>query len=157
MPLFLCRWPNGDCSTVLAEDEQDALIKLDEVANAEGCPLVQLDDFQAHFRLTDDGDLMLEGVGEVTEDTLWDFCYPVLDQVKGEIFGTPSPAEVTRIRQAVRDERERVRPEEAAEPETELGRDIKKQMGAPTVLVDRVVREGGEETLRTLKPPRKPH
>ena len=57
----------------------------------------------------------------------------------------------------MRDERERVRPEEVAEPKTELGRDIKKQMGAPTVLVDQVVREGGEETLRKLKPPRKPH
>ncbi len=58
---------------------------------------------------------------------------------------------------AVRDERERVRPEEVEEPDTELGRDIKKQMGAPTVLVDRVVRKGGEETLRKLKPLRKPH
>ena len=71
---------SSDCSTVLAEDEQDALIKLDEVANAEGCPLVELDDFQAHFRLTDDGDLMLESVGEATEDALWEFCYPVLDR-----------------------------------------------------------------------------
>ena len=61
-----------------------------------------------------------------------------------------------RAPRAVRDERERVRPEEVEEPDTELGRDIKKQMGAPTVLVDRVVREGGEETLRKLKPPRKP-
>ena len=77
--------------------------------------------------------------------------------MKGEIFGTPTPADAMRIRQAVRDERERVRPAVVAAPETELGRDIKKQMGAPTVLVDRVVRKGGEETLRNLKPPRKPH
>ncbi len=81
MPLFLCRWPNGDCSAVLARNEQDALIKLDEVANAEGCPLVRLDDFQVHFHLTDDGELTLESLGEVTEDALWEFCYPVLDGV----------------------------------------------------------------------------
>ena len=68
MPLFLCRWPNGDCSVVLASSEQDALIKLDEIANAEGCPLVRLDDFQVHFRLTDDGELTLEGFGEITEN-----------------------------------------------------------------------------------------
>ena len=67
MPLFLCRWPNGDCSAVLARSEQDALIKLDEVANAEGCPLVRLDDFQVHFHLTDDGELALESFGEVPE------------------------------------------------------------------------------------------
>jgi len=43
------------------------------------------------------------------------------------------------------------------EPETGLGRDIKEKMGAPTALVDEIVRQGGEETLRQLKPPRKPH
>ena len=48
-------------------------------------------------------------------------------------------------------------PEQVAEPETGLGRDIKQQMGAPSVLVDEIVRQGGEETLRKLKPPRKPH
>ncbi len=54
-------------------------------------------------------------------------------------------------------ERARVHPEEVAAPETALGRDIKKQMGAPSVLVDEIVRQGGEETLRKLKRPRKPH
>ena len=34
--------------------------------------------------------------------------------------------------------------------------DIKKQIGAPTVLVDQIVRQGGEETLRKLKLSRKP-
>ena len=81
MPLFLCRWPNGDCSVVLAASQQDALIKLDEVANAEGCPLVQLDDFQVHFHLTDDGELALESFGEVTDEQVWEFCYPILDGV----------------------------------------------------------------------------
>ena len=45
MPLCLCRWPNGDCSTVWARNEQDAILKLDEVSNAEGCPIVQLREF----------------------------------------------------------------------------------------------------------------
>ena len=77
--------------------------------------------------------------------------------VKGEIFGTPTPADAERIRQAVRHERERVQAEPVAEPETELGRDIKQQMGAPIVLVDQVVHEGGEETHRKLRPSRKLH
>ena len=165
MPLFLCRWPNGDCSAVLARNEQDALIKLDEVSNAEGCPLVQLNDFQVHFHLTEDGELMLERLGEATEDAIWEFCYPVLDEAKGEIQeeqdalddSTLTPEQARRVRGAVRQERERVRAAPVEEPETELGRDIKKQMGAPTALVDEIVRQGGEETLRKLKPPRKPH
>ena len=54
-------------------------------------------------------------------------------------------------------ERTRVHPEEVAEPETALGRDIKKQLGAPTALVDAIVRQEGKEMLRKLKRPRKPH
>ena len=158
MPLFLCRWPNGDCSAVLARNEQDALIKLDEMANAEGCPLVRLDDFQVHFHLTDDGELTLESLGEVTEDALWEFCYPVLDGVvPDEAPEHWSAQQREAVRQAVLQERARVHPEEVAEPETALGRDIKRQMGAPSVLVDEIVRQGGEETLRKLKRPRKPH
>jgi hypothetical protein len=162
MPLFLCRWPNGDCSAVLASDEQDALIQLDEVANAEGCPLVRVDDFQVHFHLTDDGELTLEGFGEVTEGDIWHTCYPVLDAVKGGVQmeqdgSTRTSQQSSRIREAVQQERERVSPQEVAEPETALARDIKEKLGAPTALVDEIVRQGGEETLRKLKPPRKPH
>ena len=165
MPLFLCRWPNGDCSAVLAASERDALIKLDEIANAEGCPLVRVDDFQVHFHLTDDGELTLESFGETTEAEIWDICYPVLDEVKGQVqmeqedsgVSMLTPQQATRVREAVRAERERVSPEQVAEPETSLGRDIKKQMGAPSVLVDEIVRRGGEETLQKLKRPRKPH
>ena len=149
MPFCLCRWPNGDWSTVLAQNEQDAIIKLDEVSNAEGCPLVQLDDFQVHFHLTDDCYFMLEGLGEVTADAVWEFCYPVLDGMKGEVQeeqdasddSTLTPAQATRVRDAVRRERERVSAATVEEPETELGRDIKKQMGAPTALIDEVVRQ----------------
>ncbi len=147
MPLFLCRWPNGDCSVVLAASEQDALIKLDEVDNAEGCPLVQLDDFQVHFRLTDDGELALESFGEVTEEEVWEFSYPILDGVVPDQAPEHwSAQQRTAVRQAVLQERARVHPEEVAEPETALGRDIKNQMGAPSVLVDEIVRQGGEET-----------
>jgi hypothetical protein len=89
MPLFLCRWPNGDWSVVLASNEQDALIKLDEIANAEECPLVQLDAFQVHFHLTDDGELLLDGFGETTEEEISDICYPVLDEVKGQVQMEP--------------------------------------------------------------------
>ena len=42
VPAFLCRWPNGDCSVVMARSKADAIEKLDEVANAEDCPMVEL-------------------------------------------------------------------------------------------------------------------
>ena len=51
MPLYMCRWPNGDCSVVWATNKGEAIEILDEVDNAEGCPLMALRDFMVHFRL----------------------------------------------------------------------------------------------------------
>ena len=42
MPMCPCTWPNGDSSAVSARDEQDAILKLDEMSNAEECPIVQV-------------------------------------------------------------------------------------------------------------------
>lgn len=36
MPLFLCRWRNGDCSVVWAPHKEDAIVELDQVANVGG-------------------------------------------------------------------------------------------------------------------------
>jgi hypothetical protein len=44
MPLYLCRWTNGDCSFVFAANRGEAIEGLDEVGNAEGCPLTPIHD-----------------------------------------------------------------------------------------------------------------
>ena len=72
MPLYLCRWENGDCSFVWAANKGEAIEALDEIANAEGFPIIALRDFMAHFRLTDTGELEFEGFGERTEDAVSD-------------------------------------------------------------------------------------
>ena len=126
--------------------------------NAEGCPFIKLDECQIHFRLTDEGQLELQSFGEETESEVWNFCYPVLDGVLTDKAPEQwSATEREAVHQAVRQERDRVSPADVPEPETELGRDIKKQMGASTAVVDEIVRQGGEETLRKLKRPLKPH
>jgi hypothetical protein len=66
MPLYLCRWPNGDCSVIRAANKAEAIEMLDEVDNAEGCPLTPLSDFMVHFRLSDAGKIECEGFGEAT-------------------------------------------------------------------------------------------
>ncbi len=158
MPVYVCRWPNGDCSVVEARTEQAAIIKLDEMDNAEGCPLIKLDQCQIHFRLTDEGQLELRSFGEETESEVWEFCYPVLDEVLTDKAPEDwSATEREAVHQAVRQERDRVTPADVQEPETALGRDIKAKLGAPTARVDDIVRQEGKETLRKLKPPRKPH
>ena len=86
MPLFLCRWPNGDCSVVLARTQEDAIVALDEAGNAEGCPITQVRTFQMHFALTDQGGLALERFGEDTKEEIIEFAYPQLEQALDEAY-----------------------------------------------------------------------
>ena len=146
MPIFLCRWPSGDCSIVSARTKSEAIERLDEVANAEGCPITQLDHLQVHFALTDEGHLALEGLGEEAEDEIFEFCYPELEQAlaDGDDIGT-----------AVSRERERVQVDESAvvkAPATELGQRAKQQLDMPTTLVDRIVSTAAKQRLKSFKP-----
>jgi len=56
MPIFLCRWQNGDVSIVSARNKDDAIVALDEFDNADHAEISELkEQFLADFRLTDDG------------------------------------------------------------------------------------------------------
>ena len=166
MPLYLCRWPNGDCSVVWARNKEDAIVELDQVGNAEGCPLIPLREFQVHFRLTDEEKLEYESLGEGTSEGLFALAYPVLMQTLDEVYGEMdrnqevfTPAQQARIQAAIEQERERVRVklEELAEPETEMGRDIKQQTGMASPLINRIVQQTVEEMLKDFKGQGKPH
>jgi hypothetical protein len=84
MPLYICRWQNGDFSAVNASSRAEAIELLDEVGNAEVCELFTVKNFMVHFRLKEETDeiddfvpVELEGFGEGTEDLLCDRVYPV--------------------------------------------------------------------------------
>jgi hypothetical protein len=148
VPLFLCRWPNGDCSVVLARNEADAIEKLDEVANAEGCPITRLSAVQVHLTLTDDGQLALDGLGEETEREIYTFCYPDLNETR---------ASGSNVVSAVQRERERLEYDQSADaPATELGRRAKRQLDMPTTLVNRIVSRSAKRQLKSFKPRGKP-
>lgn len=55
MPVLICRWPNGDCSFVSARSKTEAIVRLDEIDNAETSEVFQAPDFMIHLRLADDG------------------------------------------------------------------------------------------------------
>ena len=93
MPLFLCRWPNGDCSVVLARTRNDAIVDLDQVGNAEGCPITQVRTFQMHFVLTDHGELALERFGEGTKEEMFECAYPQLEHALDEAYRAEGYAE----------------------------------------------------------------
>jgi len=165
MPLFLCRWSNGDCSVVWARTKEDAIIELDQVANAEGCPITQVRTFQAHFVLTDRGELALEGFGEGAKEEIVSFAYPLLDEALRGAYGegydsyeSLPPDRRAAIANAVEQERGRIELDQTqtTEPQTELGRDVKSQTDMPTVLIDRMVREGATKRLKRFKSRAKP-
>ena len=169
MPMYLCRWSNGDCSAVWAQDEQDAMLKLDEVGDAGGCAISRIPEFQVHFRLTNWGDLELDDFGDETEPAIWRLCYPLLDQVETEIMGereacgadelTASQRE--RIRQVVARERERVRSDSDFEHDDDEASGLphanRRPTGAPIPIVQGFIRDPGAQILKRLKRARRRH
>ena len=141
MPVYLCRWPNGDFSVVSAANKDVAIELLDEVGNAEGCPIVTIKEFMVHFGLTDSGELEFQSYGETTENRIMEWGYPVLD----EAWMDASEEALTKeqkdklIQDAVEAERKRI-VHKPREPETGLGRDIKRLTDAPARQIDRIIK-----------------
>jgi len=133
---------------VLARTKAAAIEKLDEVANAEGCPMVELSESQVHFALTDDGQIVLDGLGEDTEEAIFEFCYPTLTEARA------TGQDVVR---AVQQERDRGSADltEPETPATELGR-RKAYLDMPTSIVNRVVCKAATQHLRSFQSKRKP-
>lgn len=166
MPLFLCRWPNGDCSVVWARNKEEAILELDQVGNGEGCPVAPMRTFQAHFAMTDRGELVVDGLGEGTREEILEGVYPVLDQALSDAsdgdaydcYEKLPKARRAAIMRAVEQERNRIDVDETrtTEPQTELGRDLKQQTGLPTVFIDRAVRQAARKRLRKFKGRAKP-
>jgi hypothetical protein len=85
MPLFICRWQNGDFSAVFARNKESAILKLDEVGDAELGELFPVKNFMVHFKLKEDipddrGEFLpvaYEDFGEETYDTLSERLYPI--------------------------------------------------------------------------------
>jgi hypothetical protein len=153
MPMFMCRWPNGDLSFVSARNREDAIIKLDEWDNAEVAELRQIHTFMVDFKLTDDGDLELQAFGERSQEDIWGRAYPVICQT---MLNTPRDSEgeliesgKEMIRKAVQAEKERLTGKKKRKlADTELGRSVQSQMDAPAALVNRYVKQIAAEVLK---------
>jgi hypothetical protein len=139
MPIFMCRWPNGDFSVVNAATKNDAINLLDEVGNGEGCPVKVLKrDFMVHFTLADDGEIALELFGELLDEEIMEFGYPLLSKALSESYELDDDdhseeANQARenVRQAVLKERERVTARKSKQPRTLIGQRLKNEIGRP--------------------------
>ncbi len=155
MPLYLCRWPNGDVSVVMARNKTDAIIQLDEFDNADYAEISRLSEFLVDFRLDDEGRLELAGLGEGTEDTIMGTAFPDLEATltSEELLALKpeSPQYRKRLREAVEWERKRLwdaqRQKKVRKPRTEMGKRLQKSTAASTALVDRWVEEMADNIL----------
>ena len=111
--------------------------------------MVELSEAQVHFALTDDGQLVLDGLGEDTEQHIFEFCYPAV----GEALAAGK--DVVGAVQIERDRAKDDRPEPEA-PATELGRRTKAELDMPTSMVNRMVSKAAKRRLQSFKPPGKP-
>ena len=104
--------------------------------------------------------------GEGTKEEVISFAYPLLENVLDEAYRSERyendedlpPNRRAAIARAVEQERSRLDLEEtaAAEPQTELGRDVKSRTDMPTILIDRLVRKHATKTLKKFKARGKP-
>jgi hypothetical protein len=171
MPLFICRWQNGDFSAVSAPSRAEAIELLDEVGNAEVGELFPVKNFMVHFRLKDEaGDVEgmvpveLEGFGEQTEDILCNQVYPVYAKATADAADAwsenePVPPEkvdeaLAKLNAALSAERTRQwgakKPEIPDDPEAahlqKAGLDI------PKTVAERVVKENRRRRLLEIPP-----
>src|SRR5215467_9817662 len=151
MAVYLCRWPNGEFSIVSARTKDDAIELLDEWGNAEQASLTRMSDCMFDFRLSDDGQVELAGFGEATEEYIMEVCYPELQKALSTAEGDDSGDAQRQIRKSVERERTRLWDNQpAVKPAaTQLGREIQKQLGAPSVVVDRIVRQVASKRLKS--------
>jgi hypothetical protein len=156
MAIYLCRWPNGEFSVVSAKSKNDAIELLDEWGNAEQASLTRMSDCMFDFRLDVEGQLELADIGEATHDHLMRTCYPELEKAletaEWDDTGVAYSADSrVRIREAVESERKRLWSNQPPAPEaqTEVGRQIQKQTGAASVVINRIVRRVATKRLKS--------
>ena len=110
MPVYICRWENGEVSFLSAKSKKDACLLLDEFAEVEPDDLHPVSDFMLSFKLTDNGALEVSEMGEDTQELFNQTIYPVLFEARMKVDSASeaTPQVKSRIiREAVREENSR--------------------------------------------------
>jgi len=169
MPVFAVRSVDGQLGIVAARNRVDAVERLDEFANFEGCPIRELPELMLLLDIDDEGEFTLEHVGEEMDDVIRKFAYPVVENAFDDVLDQQeagqrdpidsnerTPAQQELIRKAVEAERERVRRKTTAEPLTARGRDMKRQLDLPTSLIRKQERRVARAILKRKEVPKDP-
>lgn len=160
--VYLCRWPNGDCSVVTADTRKAAILALDEWGSARSSFLHPIPSLMADFSVTSTGQLKLRELSEVSSETIWRTAYPHLhaqltDDGLYDSEGCLTSEGRAQIHKAVLLERSRLRGQPKHKPETELGKALAEQMDASAVVADEYVRRYAIDLLKRLPKSKKPN
>jgi hypothetical protein len=159
MPVFICRWPNGDFSAVSASSRAEAVELLDEVGNADVADMFTAKRFMVHFQLKKQVDNLeelvpvdLEGFGEETYDTLRERVYPIYSKAStsvhdespanGDVSKEEHDAALKMLNEALVTERMRdwdsKKPELSDDPDVA---ELQKQVDLPRPMAEQAVKE----------------
>jgi hypothetical protein len=141
MPVYMCRWENGEVSFVSARSKRDACLLLDEFAAVETEDLHEVQEFMLGFALSDDGGVVLSDLGEGTRELFEEKIYPMLYEAKQETgAGAEEPVKDAgpEIRAAVEKERTglqgRMRKRRAKSP---AARSLQEELGMSATVAER--------------------
>lgn len=139
MPIFACRWPNGDLSIVAAKDRDDAICRLDEIDDAETAHVFRVDEFLLDLNLLDDGTLATDDAhrfGEVCGPEIMTNAYPTLWAARGNLSSSATDQEASRVMtEAAQQERNRIGPVPASLPIDPKLRALKEVSEMPDALL----------------------
>ena len=153
--VYLCRWPNGEFSVVTASTRREAIIALDEWAGAHPSQVHPIGSFMADFRLTNEGEIVLNQFSEAAGEVIWDLCYPDLRDVLGsddvtDMGGNFKLGGRERVAKAVENERTRLWDSQPTDtPSTELGKRIAERLGTSAAVADHYVQENAKRILES--------
>jgi hypothetical protein len=170
MPLFICRWQNGDFSAVSASSREEAAELLDEVGNADVAEVFTAKRFMVHFQLKKQLDNVeepvpvdLEGFGEETYDTLCERVYPVYSKASMRLHNdlhadddVPKEeydAGLKMLNDALA--AERMRNEDSKKPELSDDPDVAKlqeQVDVPRPMAEQAVKERRRRAMSEITP-----
>ena len=80
MRVFAVRSVGGQLGIVAARDKVDAVERLDEFANFEGCPIRELPELMLLLDMDDEGAFTLEHIGEEMYEAIRTFAYPLVEK-----------------------------------------------------------------------------
>ena len=84
MPIYMCRWENGDISFVSAMSKDGAIWALDEVGAGTAGMLYAVNQFMVHLTLDDHGELELESLARTqsTLSAMWHIPFLITSKLK---------------------------------------------------------------------------